>query len=140
MSGSYFQLVYFLTAVLGGGIVFGGGFVDVGLFVAAVEASADFFGAFPLSFIFLFVGVVLKGAPLLRVFFHPVMRPPSLAWRLLPALCGIAGVSFFSRRLRAFLFVISNLLEPRKYREMIGRVGCTSCVVEDGVRVCNIAI
>ena len=103
-SVSCFQLVYFLPAVIDGGIVFGGGFVDVGFFFAAVEAAAASVGAFPLPFIFLFVGVILRGAPLLLLFVYPVMRPPSLAWRLLPALCGIARVSFFSRRLRSLLF------------------------------------
>ena len=39
--------MYFLPAVLGGGIVFVGGFVDVGFFVSAVEVSAAFVGASP---------------------------------------------------------------------------------------------
>ena len=139
MAGSCFQLVYYLPAVLGGGIVVGGGFVGGGFFVAAVEAAADFVGALTFPFIFLLVRVILIGAHLLRLFIHPVMRPPSLAWFLPPTLCGIAGVSLFSRRIGAFFFFISNFLEIRQYRELMGRVGCTSCVVEYGVGVRNIA-
>ena len=104
-----------------------------------MEAAVDFVGALPFPFILFLVGVTLRGAPLLRLFIHSVMRPPYLGWRLPPELCGIAGVYFFSRRLRHFFFVISNLLEPRQYRKMTGRVGCTFCVVEDGVGVHNIA-
>ena len=127
--------MYFLPAVIGRGISVVGGFVSGGLFVAAAEAAAAFVGAFPSPFIFLLVGVIFRGAPLLRLFIHSVMRPPSLDWRLPPALFGIAGVYFFSRRLGDFFPVISNLLELRQYSDMMGRVGCTSCVVEDGVGV-----
>ena len=131
--------MYSPPAVLGGGIVVGGCFVVRGLFVAAAEAASAFVGASPFSLILLLVGVILRGTPLLRLFIHPVMRTTSLACRPPPALCGISGLYFFSRRLRAFFFVISNLLEPRQYREMMGRVVCKSCVVEDGVDVRNIA-
>ena len=71
--------MYHLPAVLAGGIIVGVGFVAVGFFVVAVEAAAYFVGAFPLTFIFLLVGVILRGAPLLQLFIHSVMSPPSLA-------------------------------------------------------------
>ena len=131
--------MYFLPVVLDGGIVVDGGFVAGGFFVATLEAAASFVGAFPFPFILLLVGVILRGAPLLKLFIHPMMRPPSLDCCLTPAICGIAGVSFLFIRLRDFSLVISNLLGPRKYCKMMGRVVCTSCVVEDGVGVRTIA-
>ena len=93
MTGYCFQLVYFITAFLGGGIVVGEGFVAGGFFVVAVEAASDFVGALPFPLILLLVGVILRGSPLLRLFIHPVMRTTSLAWIPPPELCGIAGVS-----------------------------------------------
>ena len=131
--------MYFLPAVLGGDIVVGGGFFAEGFFVAAVDTAAAFVGDLPFPFILLLVGVILRGAPLLLLFIHPMIRPPYLAWRLPPELCGIAGVSLFYRRLGAFFFVILNLIEPRQYHKIIGRVGRTSCVVEDEFGVRNIA-
>ena len=71
--------MYFLPAFLGRGIVVGGGFVYGYLFFSAVEAAAVFVGDLPLPFIFLLVGVILRGAPLLQLFIHSVMIPPSLA-------------------------------------------------------------
>ena len=77
-----------------------------------MEASSTSVGVFPLPFIFLLVDIVLRVAPLLRLFVHPVMRPPSLDWRLTPELCGIAGVSLFSRSLGDFFFFNRTFSNP----------------------------
>ena len=111
LAGSCFQLVYFLRAVFGGGFVVGEGFVAGGdvVAVAAVESAAAFVVAFPFPLIFLLVGVILRGAPLLQFFSYPVMSPPSLAWHLLAAFRGMTGVSIFSSWLCAFGFVIAMI-------------------------------
>ena len=115
--GSFFQLVYFLPVVLGGGIVVGGGFVGGGFFVADVDSAADFFGALPPPFILLLVCVILRGAPLLQLFIHPMMRPPYLDWLIPSALCDIAGVSLLLIRIRSFFFVISIFRTQRILRD-----------------------
>ena len=49
------------------------------------------------------------------------MRLPTLAWRLPPALCGIAGVSFFSRIIGAFFFLSSQtFLNPENIVRLWG--------------------
>ena len=111
LAGSCFQLVYFLRAVFGGGFVVGESFAAGGdvVVITAVESAAALVVAFAFPLIFLLVGVIFRGAPLLRFFSHPVMSPPSLAWRLLAAFRGMTGVSVFSSWLCAFGFVISML-------------------------------
>ena len=112
LAGSCFQFVYFLRAVFGGGFVVGESFAAGGdvVVITAVESAAALVVAFAFPLIFLLVGaVIFRGAPLLRVFSHPVMSPPSLAWRLLAAFRGMTGVSVFSSWLCAFSFVIAML-------------------------------
>ena len=118
--------MYLLPTYIGRDIVVGGVFVTGCFFVSAVEVAAFFVGVSPSPFVLLLVGLIFRGPPLLQLFISPVMRSQSLAWSLPRALCGIAGVSFYSRRFGAFFFVISHLLEPRQYYETMEGVGCTS--------------
>lgn len=81
-------MYFFERAVDGGGLAAAFANVVVEAAVAlvieaaeTVEAAADVVGnasPFPLNFL-LGGGLILRGAPLLRFFNHPVMQPPSLA-------------------------------------------------------------
>ena len=111
LASSCFQLVYFLRAVFGGGFVVGESIATGGDAVAitAVEPAAALVVDFAFPLIFLLVGVIFRGAPLLRFFSHPMMSPSSLAWRLVAAFRGMTGVSVLLSWVCAFDFVIAML-------------------------------